>query len=403
MPTREIHTDLPRERDALVALLALQVADAHVVVLRDALNDVLDRDPLLFGVPRIAQRFLGHLEGDGDALLQRAHALEFRDRAFEFACVVLDLACDVIDDVFGHLESAQGSFLLQDGDARLVARLLDPRDQTPVEATDEPLFQFRYFARRTVGRQDDLLVVLIQRIERVEKFFLRALTVAAEEVNVVDHQHVHCAEAVTERVHVVVLNRVDELIDEAVAREVEDACVPVALEHALADGLKQMRLPQTDPAVDEQRVVRFAGRIADVDRGSVRQAIARAGDEIIEDVVGVQRQELVAFIEHAALGDVLAMKADRGQPTGHLLCGGGERMLALVLAEVQLCRGLHDHLHDAVGELPRDKLIEPHAMQARMLLADDLKNLFPGGLVEQWSLLRAATIGRHHAGRALGR
>src|SRR5687767_1823177 len=97
------------------------------------------------------------------------------------------------------------------------------------------------------------------------------------------------------------------------------------------------------------------------------------------------------------------MKAHRDQSPGDLLRGRRKRMLALVLAEVELRDGRHDHLHDAVGELPWRELIEPRTVQARMIATNQQENLFPGGLVEQWGLLRAAAIGRHHTGRALGR
>ena len=114
--------------------------------------------------------------------------------------------------------------LLQDRDARLVARLFDPRDQAPVEAADQPLFQLRDLARRAVGDEDDLLVLLVQRVERVEELFLRPVA-AGEEVDVVDDQHVDVAVAVAELVHLAGLDGVDELVDERVARQIQDARV----------------------------------------------------------------------------------------------------------------------------------------------------------------------------------
>ena len=65
------------------------------------------------------------------------------------------------------------------------------------------------------------------------------------------------------------------------------------LEDALADRLEQVRLAQADAAVDEQRVVGLAGLLGDGDAGGVRQAVAGAGDEVFEDVVGVERQRLI--------------------------------------------------------------------------------------------------------------
>ena len=82
-------------------------------------------------------------------------------------------------------------------------------------------------------------MVLVERVEGVEKFFLRAVA-AGEEVDVVDHEHVDLAIPVTELVHVAVLDGGDELVDEAVAGEVEDAQVGLALQQLLADGLEEV-------------------------------------------------------------------------------------------------------------------------------------------------------------------
>ena len=76
--------------------------------------------------------------------------------------------------------------------------------------------------------------------------------------------------------------------------------VGLLLEDLLADGLQQVRLAQADAAVDEERVVRLAGLLGDGDAGGVRQAVAGAGDEVLEDVIGVERQRLVAFVEDPA-------------------------------------------------------------------------------------------------------
>ena len=74
----------------------------------------------------------------------------------------------------------------------------------------------------------------------------------------------------------------------------------IPLEHLLADRLQEVRLAEADAAVDEQRVVRLARRARRRRRGRVRQAVARAGHEVVEDVIRIQRQRLIAFVEHAA-------------------------------------------------------------------------------------------------------
>ena len=48
-----------------------------------------------------------------------------------------------------------------------------------------------------VGGNDDLLVLVHQRVERVEEFFLRTV-LAGNELHIIDHQHIDRAEQVLE-------------------------------------------------------------------------------------------------------------------------------------------------------------------------------------------------------------
>ena len=59
------------------------------------------------------------------------------------------------------------------------------------------------------------------------------------------------------------------------------------------------------------------------------------------------------------------------------------------------CAGVGDgDLDHAVGQLPRHHLVEPDAVEARVLHADGCEDLLPDGRVEQRRLLRAAARAR---------
>jgi len=237
----------------------------------------------------------------------------------------------------------------------------------------------------------------------VKKFLLRAIA-PGEEVNVIDHQHVDVAIAMTKLIHLATLNGGDELVDEAVAGEIQNARIILALENFLADGLEQVRLAQPDAAVNEQRIVRPARLLADGDGRCVRQPVARTGNKMIEDVIRAERQRLIALVEHAAARKVLTVKSDRDESAGHLLCRRGEGLLTLTLAEIQLSGRGDEHLNDAVGQLPRHQLVEPDTIEAGMLGANSLEYLLPGGWVNTGGVLRAAgrslalrwRVGRDH-------
>ena len=79
--------------------------------------------------------------------------------------------------------------LAQDRDARLELGALDVGDEAPREARDEALFHPLELLRVLVARDDDLLVGLMERVERVEELFLR-LRLRGEELDVVDEEQI---------------------------------------------------------------------------------------------------------------------------------------------------------------------------------------------------------------------
>ena len=65
-------------------------------------------------------------------------------------------------------------------------------NQSPLETRTQPFFERRDLFGRTVARQHDLLVVLVQVVKGVEHFLLRARFVG-DKLNIVYHQNVHVA------------------------------------------------------------------------------------------------------------------------------------------------------------------------------------------------------------------
>ena len=120
---------------------------------------------------------------------QRRIRDQANQRSFELADVRLDLAGDVHRDVVGQRHRFGFGLLLQNRDLRLEIRRLDVGDQSPLEARPQPLFERRNLVRRAVAAEHDLLLRIVERVERVEELGLRAFF-AGEELDVVDEQHV---------------------------------------------------------------------------------------------------------------------------------------------------------------------------------------------------------------------
>src|SRR5690606_12733246 len=111
---------------------------------------------------------------------------------FEFADVRLCDGRDVADNLRVEVVAAFVALRLENRDARLEVRAGDVRHHTHLETGDETILESGDLLRRTVAGHDDLLVRLVQSVERVEELFLGAV-LSGEELDVVDEKDVDSA------------------------------------------------------------------------------------------------------------------------------------------------------------------------------------------------------------------
>ena len=138
-----------------------------------------------------------------------------------------------------------------------------------------------------VGRDDDLLVGVVQRVEGVEELFLDAF-LALDELDVIDEQHVDVAVAAFEGDLAVVAERVDEVVGEFLGGDVLDPHPGEQPLRIVAGGMQQVCLAETRLAPNEQRVVGAGGCFGDRQSGGVREPIGGTDDEGVEGVAAVE-------------------------------------------------------------------------------------------------------------------
>jgi hypothetical protein len=107
---------------------------------------------------------------------------------------------------------------------------------------------------------NDLFLRVVQCVERVEKLCLRAFF-SRHELNVVHEQHVHAAIPLTKIEDAIVAKRIDHLVHEPLGRDVGELQRRIVLQHVLPDCVHEMRLAETHPAINEQRVVGTGRRL----------------------------------------------------------------------------------------------------------------------------------------------
>lgn len=118
----------------------------------------------------------------------------------------------------------------------------------------QALLQSWYLTRRAIAGNDDLLLSVIESVERVEELLLRALF-AGHKLDIVHQQDVDRSILVAERRCLIEADRIDQLIHEAFARDICDTHVRRSLLYRVPDRVHKMRLTEAHAAVYEQRVV----------------------------------------------------------------------------------------------------------------------------------------------------
>ena len=137
-----------------------------------------------------------------------------------------------------------------------------------------------------------MLVPLVQRIERVKEFLLNPLF-AGQKLDIVDEQHVRLPVFLAEAGELVVLDAVDILVGKLLRRKECDARTLLVHHDMLSNRVQQMGLAQTDPTVEEQRVVRLARGLRHRQRRRVGKVIVVADHEGVECVLWVKMQVMV--------------------------------------------------------------------------------------------------------------
>ena len=284
----DVHRHLAREGNCTRVATNFQVLLAQIEVLADALLDQVDGDALFLGSDDVPQHLLRGPQRNRCAR-QRRVGHQPRQRAFELAHVGLDGARNVFRHVVGQTEALVLGLFLQNRDPGLEVRRLDVRNQSPLKPRTQTFFDGIDVFRQAVRGNHNLLLLLVERVEGVKKFFLGALF-SSDELDIVDEQDIHGVETVAETDHAVKAQRIDHFNREFLRADVTQPHRWITLLDGVTDGVHQVRLAHAHSAVKEQRVVRFRRLLSHRARSGMRKLVGLANHKRIE---GVARVELV--------------------------------------------------------------------------------------------------------------
>ncbi len=106
-----------------------------------------------------------------------------------------------------------------------------------------------------IGGDDDLFVLMIDAVERVEELFL-SLLAPSEELDIVHQQDVTVISVSFPKIiDRVVLERPDKLVGELFCGEIDDLSIRLIAEDSMSDRVNQMCLAQPDTSINEEWII----------------------------------------------------------------------------------------------------------------------------------------------------
>ncbi len=186
-----------------------------------------------------------------------------------------------------------GRLFREDGYSRLVIRLWDVNDHAGGEAGLQTLLESGNEVWMFVGGEDNLLIIVVQGIEEMKEFFLAAILVAGEELNIVHDEDIIFAILLLKGLESRCLERVHYLLDELVRGHVVNVLVGGRSLDVVSHCLDKMCFAMTSRAIDEEWIVGNARASYHRLGRSVSKFIEGSDDEGVE---GIARVEVIILV-----------------------------------------------------------------------------------------------------------
>ena len=211
---------------------------------------------------------------------------------------------------------------------------MDVGDQPAVESRLQAFFHALEIGGRFVRRDHDLAALVDQGVEGVEEFLLGRL-LAADELDVVDHQNLDRAELFLEIHRIVLAQRPDEPVHELLGRKVDDGALGIALADVPGDGVHEVGLAEPDAAIEEKRVEGRRLSFGDAPRRGIGELVGLADDEAVEGAARIERRADLLGVGECRDGGRGAADARTG---GRRLFGFGRGRIIHVFGRCRIVR-----------------------------------------------------------------
>ncbi len=139
-------------------------------------------------------------------------------------------------------------FRLEDCHTCFIVRLVNINRDTTFKTGTDSFIQRLQLLWRLVGRKNNLFLIIIKFIKRIEKFRLCTLFFD-DKLNVINQQDVHISVFFTEFICCMILDRVDNLMCKCLRWYIQNFRLIILLQDVMCDGLHEMRLSKSGVSI----------------------------------------------------------------------------------------------------------------------------------------------------------
>jgi len=189
--------------------------------------------------------------------------------------------CDEFCDILREEKLTGACFFLEDSKTCLIVRLSEIYRNSPLKPTLQAWFELSELFWWAISREDDLLPGFIENIKNIVQFFLCRLF-PREKLHIIEDEHIHLTVSITELVDTASLDTRDIIRDKLVSSRIHHAQRLGTGVDDISNALQEVRLTQTNIAIEIEWIVGRSGLASDCLTCGMRELRRGSYDKIGE-------------------------------------------------------------------------------------------------------------------------
>ena len=175
---------------------------------------------------------------------------KFCKRTLKLTDTWLNVCSNIILNIIRNIIAFGLRLLIKNGHLSLICRNLEVGSKSHLKSCTQTFSKSLHLLRRLIWWNNNLLIGIIKRIERMEEFLLRTF-LTDNELNIIDQQHINITILITELLisHLLILQGFNQLIGKCLWCNIKNLKVRIILHDKMCNSLHKVGLAKSDSSI----------------------------------------------------------------------------------------------------------------------------------------------------------